>query len=96
MDVKVERPVPQDKPYERPVIVEKEYSIATIKDMDNVRKLMDLIPKLSIEVDNLRAKVEKLRKYKLVEEIIKVPKIQWIPTPTERIIWKDVERERPL
>ena len=32
--------------------------------------------------------------YKLVEELIKVPKIQYIPTEVERIVWKDVYRER--
>ena len=31
---------------------------------------------------------------KLVEEIIKVPKILYMPTEVERIVWKAVYRER--
>ena len=95
IELKVEKPVAVDKPYERPVIVDKEYTIASIKDMENVRKLMELLPKLSLEVDNLRTKVAALKDVKLVEKVIEAPKVQWINTPVERIVWKDVERERP-
>lgn len=93
--VEVELPVPIDTPYERPVLTNKEYTIASIKDMENVRALMDLLPKMSQAIDELRKKVEGLTKYKLVEKEIDAPKINWIPTNVERIIWTDVERERP-
>ncbi|KKN51696.1 hypothetical protein LCGC14_0619830 [marine sediment metagenome] len=94
-EVSVERPIPVDKPYERPRIVEKEYVIASIKDMENVRSLMDLVPKLVVELGELRKKMNELRDVKLVEKVIEVPRLQWITTPVERIVWKDVERNRP-
>lgn len=94
-EVEVEKPISVDKPYERPRIIEKEYTIATIKDMENVRTLMESVPKLMIMIEGIEKKLEGLRKYKLVEEIVKVPKIEYISTTVERIVWKDVERERP-
>ena len=93
IDVKVERPVLIDKPYERPVVREKEYTIATIKDIDNLRELLETIPKLATEIASLKVELDKLKGYKLVEQVVKVPKIEWINTPVERVIWKDVERE---
>lgn len=94
-EVECEKPVLIDKPYERPVITDKEYIIASVKDMENVRALMELIPEMSKAIDVLRKKVESLVKYKLVEEVVSAPRIEWVPTPVERIVWKDVPRERP-
>jgi len=95
VEVKVEKPVVVEKDYEKPKILEKEYIVATVKDMANVRDLMALIPKLILDIASVKKELEGLRNVKLVEKIVEVPKIQWIPTPTERIVWKDVERERP-
>ena len=95
VDVPYDNPVPKDVPYERPVIHNKDYTIATVTDMENVRALMKIIPEMSKAIDDLRKKVESLTNYKLVEKIIDAPRIEWIPTPVERIIWKDVDRERP-
>lgn len=94
-EVHCEKPVLVDKPYERPIIKEKEYTIATIADMDNVRKLMTEIPQILNDLNEIRAKLDGLKGYKLVEEVKKVPLIQWVNTPVERIVWKDVIRERP-
>lgn len=94
-EVEVERPVLMDKPYERPVVKEKEYTIATIADMENVRKLMEALPKLVLELAEVKKKLDGIRDYKLVEKTVEVPRLQWVTTPVERIIWKDVERERP-
>ena len=93
-EVSVEKPVIVDKPYERPVIKEKEYVIATVKDIENLRELMDLVPKLITQVQNLKIDLNALRNYKLIEEVVKVPKVEWINTPVERIVWKDVERTK--
>lgn len=95
VEVPYEKPVPVDTPYERPVIHNKDYTVASITDMENVRALMKLIPEMSKGIDELRKKVESLVKYKLVEKVIDAPRIEWIPTVVERITWKDVERERP-
>jgi hypothetical protein len=84
-EVVVEKPVCVDKPYERPVITEKEYQIASYSDVNALRELLDLIPLLRKELDSLR-------KYKLVEEVVKVPKIQYEPTKVERVVWVDKQR----
>jgi hypothetical protein len=77
-EVECEKPVLIDKPYERPVVVDKEYTIVTFKDMEAIRELMDLAPKL---LSQLKA----LKDTKIVEEIIKVPKIQYVPTTIKRV-----------
>jgi len=92
IEVKVEKPLVVEKPYERPVIKEKEYTIATVKDIENLRELLELVPKLVSEVNALKSKLNEIKDYKLVEKIIDVPKIQWINTPVERVVWTDVER----
>ena len=92
VEVKIEKPVVVEKPYERPVIKEKEYTIATIKDIENLRELLDLIPKLASEITSIKAKLAEVKGYKIVEKIIEAPKIQWVNTPVERVVWKDVER----
>ena len=93
-EVECERPKPVDKLYERPVIREKEYELVTFKDLEAITKAMDLIPKLVTMVEALQNKLESLYDYKLVEKEIKVPQITYVPTPVERIVWKDVSRER--
>ena len=109
-DVEVERPVIVDKEYERPVLVDKEYEILRPRDLDVVRAFMAEVPKLiknmnealtlmrALKEDVVRTKVEldKLKKYVRVEEVIKVPKIEYVNTQVERIVWKDVIRERPV
>ena len=96
VEVPYEKPVPVDTPYERPVIHNKDYTVATVTDMENVRALMKLIPEMSKAIDTLRKKVESLVDYKLVEKVIEAPRIEWIPTPGESIVWKNVEREKPV
>ncbi len=93
-EYEVERPVPVDKRYERPVIVDKEYIIATYKDVDALKDLLSLIPRVMNEMEMMKAELAKMKDYKLVEEVLRVPKVKWIPTKTERIVWKDVNKER--
>lgn len=94
-EVEVERPVSVPKEYERPVIKEKIVELVSYSDVAAIKQLMEIVPSLVKEVRELKKHLDTLRDYKLVEEIIKAPKIEWIPTPTERIIWTDVKRERP-
>jgi len=68
-----EKPVPVDTPYERPIIVEKEYALVKYTDITLIRELMETLPKL-LEV------AKKFKDIKVVEEIIKVPRINYIPT----------------
>lgn len=94
-EVKVEKPILVDTPYERPVINNKEYTLVTYKELPAIRELLESIPKLLGLVSELSAKLAEVKNFKLVEEVKKVPKIEYIPTPVERIVWVDVERERP-
>lgn len=96
IEVKVEKPIMVDKPYEKPVIKEVEYVVATIKDLSVVRDLMELIPKMTEEIKELKKQLDGLTNYTLVEKEIDVPKINYVPTEVERIIWKDVVRTRPV
>lgn len=84
-----------DKPSYKEVIVEvpkftdREVINYIIK---NVEKIVE-VPKV---VENIRV-IEKpieVTTYKLVEELIKVPKISYHPVEVERIVWKDVPREK--
>jgi hypothetical protein len=94
-DQKVERPVPVDKLYEKPVLKEVEYNLVTFKDLEAIQKALELMPKLIENLNSVIGKLYQVKDYKLVEEEIKVPKITYIPTEVERIVWKDVPRERP-
>ncbi len=92
--VEIEKPVVVEKVYEKPVVIKKAYTIATIRDMQNVLDLVAIIPKLSQTIAELTIKLNGLKEYKLVEEIVKAPKIIYVPREEERIVWKDVPRER--
>jgi len=78
VEVACEKPVVTDKIYERPVVVEKEYQLVTFKDLEAIKEAMALLPKLLEEI-------KELRKFRIVEEIIKVPKINYIPTDVFKI-----------
>jgi len=94
-EVSVERPVPVPVEYEKPVVKEKIIEIVKHNDVAAMQQYLELVIKVKQELEALSVSIDKIRKYKLVEEIIKVPKIEWVSTPVERIVWKDVERERP-
>lgn len=77
-EVKCEKPILVDKPYERPVITNKEYVLVTFKDMEAIRELMEVAPKLL-------AKLKELREYEIVKEVVKVPDIRYVPTTIKKI-----------
>ena len=93
-EVKIEKPVLIDKPYERPVVKDKEYTIATYGDVVALRDLMDMVPKVMDQLKTLKMEVAQIRKYKLVEEVTTVDRVKYRPVEVERIVWKDVSRER--
>jgi hypothetical protein len=78
IEQRCEKPIVTDKIYERPVIIEKEYQIVSFKDLEAIKELIEIVPKLLVEIN-------KLKTYRLVEEIIKVPKINYIPTDVFKI-----------
>lgn len=95
VEVKVEKPVIVETPYEKPIITEKKYTVATVDDMAVLRELLASVPRMVQELKILKEELNGLRKYKLVEKVVIVPKIQWNTVDVERIVWKDVEREKP-
>jgi DNA-binding ferritin-like protein (Dps family) len=84
-----------DKPFYKEVIVEvpkfisKDVISPVIKEVEVLKEVLKVVEKIKIE-----EKVVEVIVYKLVEEIIKVPKIQYIPTEVERVVWKDIPREK--
>lgn len=88
-EVKVQKPVFENVTIIKPVLVEKEILEPVIRRVDTPIDVPRVVERLVV-----KEVVEKVTKYKLVEEIVKVPKIKYIPTEVERIVWKDVERER--
>jgi len=87
--IEVTRPIFKDVIVDRPVYKDVEIEKYTVKRVD-----------LPIEVPRVTEKVKIIEKEfevlvpKMVEEIIKVPKIVYVPTEVERVVWKDVPRER--
>jgi hypothetical protein len=77
-EIRCEKPVLIDKPYERPVVTNKEYTIVTFADMEAIRELMDVAPKLL-------AQLKGIRDYQIVKEVIKVPDIKYVPTTIKKI-----------
>ena len=93
-EVQVERPVPIPVEYEKPVIKEKIIEVVRHGDVAAMTELRDIVISLTKELKELQVEMSKIKRYKLVEQIVEVPKVQWINTPVERIVWKDVERVR--
>lgn len=87
--IQVERPKFVDITVERPVFKDVEVTNYTIKKVDFPVE----VPRITEKIVVKEIPVE-IKKYVLVEEIIKVPKIQYVPTEVERVVWKDVPRER--
>lgn len=86
--------IPKEVECEKPIVKIKTVSIVDYKDVDAIRSLIEEIPKLKEEMVQLKQTLDNLKDYKLVEEIIRVPKNEYVPTPVERIVWKDINRER--
>lgn len=94
-EVTVERPVAVPREYERPVIKEKIVELVTYGDAAAIKSVMEVLPEVMKELKSLKQELEGIRKYKLVEQVVEAPRIQWVNTPVERIVWKDVVRRRP-
>jgi len=84
-EVSCEKPVLVDKIYERPVIIEKEYQLISFKDLDAINQALTAIPKLLEMIPKLVSEIEKFKNIKIVEEVVKVPRIEYIPTVVHRI-----------
>lgn len=87
--IQVDKPIFKDVEVERPVFKNVEVTNYTIKKIDFPVEVPRVTEKIVIKEIPTEVKT-----YTLVEEIIKVPKIQYVPTEVERVVWKDVPRER--
>lgn len=94
-EVVVEKPVILEREYEKPVLKEVVYETILKSDIELIKQALIVIPKLSEAIKALEAKLISCISYTLVEQEIKVPKVVFIPTEVERVVWKNVERERP-
>lgn len=93
-EVEYDKPVYKDVQYERPVINKKEYEILEVKNIDEIKEYTKQVKELAKALGELEAHMGTLKKYTLVEEIIRVPKVEYFPQKVERIVWVDVKRER--
>lgn len=91
-----EKPVIVEKVYEKPVIKEKVYEVVSVKDAELLDKYSSAIKELSLALPELKKELDKLRAYRLVEQVVKVPKLEWVTTKAERIEWVPVKREMPV
>lgn len=109
-DKEVEVPKYVEKIYEIPKVKEVPLEVVTIKNMEAVNSLISAMPVimqklndtvaainlLTEDTKKLETRLSTLRDIKLVEQIVSVPKLEWITQEVDRIIWKDVVRERPV
>lgn len=95
LEVTCEKPVLQPKVYEIPKLVEKKVVVTSAGDVETLQEMLTLARALKKELPNLMELLKDLKEYKLIEQVIKVPKIEYFVTPVERIEWVDVKRERP-
>ncbi len=87
--ITIEKPVYKEVEIERPIFKNVEVTNYVVKKVDFPVE----VPRITEKVIVKEIPIE-VKKYVLVEEIIKVPKIQYVPTEVERVVWKDVPRER--
>lgn len=94
-EIQVERPVPVPVEYEIPIVREKIIEVVRHSDVAAMLELRDAVVVVAHALRELKKELDGMKNYKLVEKVIEVPKLQYVNVPVERIIWKDVERERP-
>lgn len=105
VEVPCEKPVIVEQTYEKPKIVEreyekptirvKEYEVVNIKDLGIVQDYVKASKELAQNLVELKKRMDEIREYKLVEQVVKVPKIEYHTVKVERIEWVPVRREMP-
>ena len=60
-----------------------------------MRELAKTLKDLYEFLPKLKARLDEIRDYKLVEQVVKVPKLEWEVVKAERIEWVPVRREMP-
>ena len=109
-EVEVEVPKWVNKDVEIPVKKEVPLEVLTIQNLEQVKGLIKSLPEIikglndavvaitafTEDIKTAQKEVAALRGTKLVEEVIKVPRLEWHTIEAERIVWKDVPRERVI
>mgnify|MGYP001559088261 CR=1 FL=1 len=109
-EVEVEVPKWVNKDVEIPVKKEVPLEVLTIQNLEQVKGLIKSLPEIikglndavvaitafTEDIKTEQKEVAALRGTKLVEEVIKVPRLEWHTIEAERIVWKDVPRERVI
>lgn len=109
-EVVVEVPKMVTKEIEIPVKKEVPLEVLTVQNLAEVKELIRALPEVIKglnsavvaitafieDIKQAQKEVATLRDVKLVEEIIKVPRLEWHTVEVERVVWKDVVRERPV
>lgn len=89
-----EKPIVTEKPYEKPIIVEKTYELHSVKNVEEIKAYTEAIKELNLHLPLLMENLKQLRDYKLVEQIIRVPKLDYETVKVERIEWVPIKREK--
>ena len=90
-----EKPIIREQIYEKPIIEHKKIEVTTVADVALVQQLAIEVHNITKELVDLKVKLAGIKNYKLIEEVIKVPKVEFVTVQVERIEWVDVKRERP-
>lgn len=84
----------KEEPTVKYKLVLEEQTILQLKDLEEIKGFLKVVPDIRAALVEIEQKLKELKAYKVVEELVKTQKIQFIPTEVERIVWKDVSRER--
>lgn len=102
--------IPIEKIVEIPVKKEIPLEVLTIKDREHLQALINAFPDLAFnsltvlaqlksmrtEMDAVLEHLKTLKDYKLVEEIVSVPHLEYHTVEVERVVWKDIPRNRTI
>ncbi len=94
-EMQYEKPVVKEVIYEKPKVVEKEVEVVRIKDIELIKELTGEVIAMQEQMKALKLQLAELRNYRLIEQEVVVPKLQWKVVKAERIEWVNVKRERP-
>lgn len=92
-EVVYEKPVIKEQIYEKPVIETKKMVIIEVQHLNELLEFSKLVKSLKVELDGLMNQIKEIKNYRLVEQVITVPKLEWTIVKAERIEWIPVKRE---
>lgn len=91
-EVEYEKPLIITKTYEKPLLQEKVYEVLGSGTLSDIKATVEAVKELSEAMATLKKHLDSLREYKLIEEVVKIPKPEFYPVKVERVVWEDVKR----